>query len=231
MGVHLTGVPLKHLSEQSRDVLHTKDCMQEGAKQAAAAIAGEKAAQEMAERSRRAFHDDCRDRSAAARKQAADLDNRVVQIHTATQQRHRELKEKDARGVRTAAQNVAARKQAAQDAEVSTTSRAIQSFEGNLEKMGKATPGKRALESGGVGTEGSKAALGTTPLTQGQRLKQFLPDKDRMQREAEVRTAVIVRFVCLICLSGSSEICATIETEDMQVSCQCAQQNFQYKQP
>lgn len=160
--------------------------MQEGATQAAAAAAGEKAAHEMAQRTQRAFHDDCRDRAAGARKKAADLDDRVVQIHTATQQRHRELKEKDARGVRTAAQKVADRKQAARAAEASDMARGIQSFEGKLAKMGKGAAASRAAE---VGLEGTAEALGTTPLSQGQRLKQFLPEKDRIQREAEVRTS------------------------------------------
>lgn len=145
-------------------------------------MAGEKTAQEMAERSRRAFHDSCTDRSAAARKKAADLEGRVAKIHTASQKHHRELKEKDARAARTVKQKEIARKQAAQEAETNEMIRSIQSFEERLEKSGLSATVKTA----GDDTADSKAMFGTTPLDQSQRLKQFLPDTQKMQKEAEV---------------------------------------------
>ena len=95
----------------------------------------------MAQRAQRAFHDDCRDRSNAARKKAADLDSRVAKIHAATQQRHRELKEKDARSARKTHQKAAARKQAAREAEARDLEQGIQSFEGKIAKMGTGAAG------------------------------------------------------------------------------------------
>jgi hypothetical protein len=146
-----------------------------------------------AQATRRAFHDECRDRASASRNKAAELDARVAKIHAASQRRHKEMRAKDALTEQKLTQKAAAKKQTKDDAAAAEMQCSIDAFEAKMAKLGKAGVAGGGSGSGGSSGAGTEADIGTlkgaarTPLSQAQRLKMFLSDKECIQQEAEVR--------------------------------------------
>eukprot|EP00892_Ulva_mutabilis_P002598 jgi/Ulvmu1/12339/UM089_0023.1 len=173
--------------------LHTQPFVDEGARQAAMAVQAEAAAAAAAEAKSREFRATMLSHDKAVRSKAAEFDQHVAKVHASSQARHAAMHAEDARIQRSLARKAAARKQLAKAATALDVSRNIDAFEEKLARMAVGAAGQGRAGSGGDRTESPtiKATdvlppVGKTPYEQAQRIKQFLPDQERLKVEAEV---------------------------------------------
>lgn len=200
MGVQAVGHPLASTCSASfveyRSSAYCWPTLQEGARQAVIAAQAEEAAAAARQAKRSDFRSTQLGHDKAMRTKAAEFDRHVSKVHAASQVRHAAMHAETARVQRSLAQKAAARKQLAKEAAALDVSRNIDTFEEKLARMAVGAPGTGAA----AGSQTNRAAsptikaneglppVGKTPYDQAQRIRQFLPDQDRLKQDAQVQS-------------------------------------------
>lgn len=192
------GHPLQSTCPASFVALQSSACcgltLQEGARQAVVAAQAEAAAQAAVQAKQSEFRSAQLGHDKAMRAKAAEFDRHVSKVHAASQARHAAMHAADSRVQQSLAQKAAARKQLAKAAAALDVSQNIDAFEEKLARMAVGAPGSGA--AGGPPTDraasptikatGDLPPVGKTPYDQAQRIRQFLPDQERLKQDAQV---------------------------------------------
>lgn len=167
-------------------------------------------AAEAAEAKRREFRSMQLRHDKAVRAKAADFDQHVTKVHAAAQARHAAMHAEDVRIQQSLARKAAARKELVKAATALDVSRNIDAFEEKLARMAMGAGGPGNAGGGVAGADGASSPtikasdilppVGKTPYEHAQRIKQFLPDQERLKVEAEVS------FVCF-CFHAVAAAC------------------------